>query len=234
MAKKCTSCNPQHLMKVATPPVYRNGSNLYTIGTVPHPYTLTSLQAQRAHIDTRYIRRETKRDIWISAATKEILGTGRGGPSRVVRFKEAVASEHGHHHSLWLNVESLPANPKDNLPPGLLDDLDWHFGFPIPRSLVSHGESETPVPGPERLPPPPKSEGPVPTDKELAMEVELIAKAREILKSKDTSLVGIKEVAEAWNMADAEIWRFVRAYRARSVLEREKWEEEEKGFGGES
>jgi hypothetical protein len=233
-AKKCTPCNPQHLIKVTTPPVYRNTSNIYTIGTLPHPYTLISLEAQRSNIDVRHIRRNTDRDTWISAATKEILGTGMGGASRVVRFKEAVASEHGHHHSLWLTVEALPANPKESIPSSLLDELDWHFGFPIPRSVISHGESEPPVPGPERQPQPPKPDGPVPTERELAKEIELLGQAREVLKSKESSRIGIKEVAEAWNMADAEVWRFVRAYRARTVLERKKWEEEEKGFGGES
>jgi hypothetical protein len=234
MSKKCTPCNPLHPMPVSTPPVYRNSSDLYIIGTLPHPYTLASLQAQRAHIDTRHIRRNTDRDTWISAATKEILGTGRGGAARVVKFKEAVASDYGHHHSLWLTVESLPPDPKENLPASLLNDLEWHFGFPIPRKIFPYGESDTPVPGPKRLPQPPKPEGPVPTEKELALEIDLLRKARDVLKSKEVSRIGIKEVTEAWNMADAEVWRFVRAYRARSVLERQKWEEEEKGFGGES
>lgn len=70
-----------------------------------------------------------------------------------------------------------------------------------------------------------------PTEQQMALEVELLGKARNVLKSKDPRVGRIKEVAEAWNLADTEAWKFVRAYRARSVVERFKWEEEEKGVG---
>jgi len=39
-------------------------------------------------------------------------------------------------------------------------------------------------------------------------------------------------VIEAWNLADTEAWRFVRAFGAREVVERAQWEEEEKKFAG--
>lgn len=52
-----------------------------------------------------------------------------------------------------------------------------------------------------------------PSKQGIEKEYDLITKAREVLKSKETNRIGIKDVAEAWNLADTEIWRFVRAYR---------------------
>ena len=258
-APKCFPCVASR-MQISTPPTFRNVSNLYTIGTVPHPYTYVTLANQTDSISVRHIRRYTARDPYLMIVTRDILGDGRGGPSRLIGLKNAVASDYAVGRSLWMNVESLPTSlnkppagpklsnappepPKITLPGEWLEDLDWHFGFPIPRQTIPHGESLPPVPGPERWPKSPaglpaerkKSWDPdPPTDKQMSMEVELLGKAREVLKSKDRRIARIKEVAEAWNLADTEAWKFVRAYRARSAVERQKWTEEEKGFAGQS
>ncbi|KAJ6161152.1 hypothetical protein N7470_004548 [Penicillium chermesinum] len=71
-----------------------------------------------------------------------------------------------------------------------------------------------------------------PSQQGVQHEYEIISKAREILNTAKGEGVNMKDVAEAWNMADTEVWRFVKAYRARSVVERQKWEEEEKNFAG--
>jgi hypothetical protein len=42
--------------------------------------------------------------------------------------------------------------------------------------------------------------------------------------------VAVKAAVEAWNLADTEIWRFVRAFGARKAMERAKWAEEEERF----
>ncbi len=218
---KCKPCVAAHPLLISTPTIFRNDSSLYTIGTVPHPYTFASLSSQRDNLDIPYIRRQTERDPWISAATKELLGTGISGAPRVVKIKEAIASDHGHTHSLWLTAEK--ESPKD---------LEWHFGFAIPQNKTDKGESQTPVPGPERRPPPPKPDGPVPTDAELAKEKELLEKARTAIKSKVRPQQVMKEVVEAWNLADTEAWRFARAYSARRRVERLKWEGDERNFAG--
>ncbi|KAI9772816.1 MAG: hypothetical protein M1835_006220 [Candelina submexicana] len=218
---KCKPCVAAHPLLISTPTIFRNDSSLYTIGTVPHPFTFASLSSQRDNLDTPYIRRQTKRDPWISAATKELLGTGISGAPRVVKFKEAVASDYGSTHSLWLTAEK--ESPKD---------LEWHFGFAIPRNKTDKGQSKTPVPGLERLPPPPKPDGPAPTEAELAKERELLEKARMVIKSKVRPQQVMKEVVEAWNLADTEAWRFARAFAARRRVERMKWEEDERSFAG--
>ena len=130
-------------------------------------------------------------------------------------------------------------------------ELDWTFGFKIPRSPPSNGHSETPVPGPERRPPPPKQEfeGPEPSEKELEQEHTLLARARMALSGQPLDGSGkkwlhslsskkedgpafprIRDAVEAWNLADTETWKFVRAFGARKAMEKAKWEEEEQRY----
>ncbi|KAK3944490.1 hypothetical protein QBC46DRAFT_374445 [Diplogelasinospora grovesii] len=234
----CAPCVSSHPLKIGTPAHYRNtSSTLYTIGTVPHPYTAQTLNSMREKIDIRWIRRESDRDAWVTDLTKELCGTGVSGAPRVLRFKEAVASDYGSSHSVWFLAErELP------------DELDWHFGFAIPTAdtWADEGRSETPVPGPERRPPPPPhdlKDGPLATPEELKLEPGLLARAKHVVgispksgtkaSTKPTKEeVTIREAVEAWNLADTEAWRFARAYLARNTMERKKWEEEEAKYAG--
>ncbi|KAK6592404.1 hypothetical protein H4I95_11795 [Botrytis cinerea] len=220
---KCKACVSSSPMTISTPAFYRNTSGLYTIGTVPHPYTMSTLTSFQESINVPWIRRESPRDAWLSTLTKELLGTGVSGTPRIIKFKEAVASPHGTSHSLWLTAEKeVPS------------DLDWHFGFSIPRNATDTGKSETPVPGPERRPQPvhdPK-DGPIPTEEDKNKEALLLEKAKAFGGSTTKEDLKIKGAVEAWNLADTEAWRFARAFLARSRVERLKWEEEEKKYAG--
>ena len=42
----------------------------------------------------------------------------------------------------------------------------------------------------------------------------------------------MRDVAEKWNLADLEAWKFVKAFRAQAIMERDVFEEEESKFGG--
>lgn len=218
----CKPCVASTPMKISTPPHYRNASDVYTIGVVPHPWTAASLDAFSSDIDIAFIRRQTERDQWLMLATKELLGTGVSTSPRLVKFKEAVASPYNAAHSVWFTAE------KD-----LPDDLDWHFGFAVPRHRLADGKSETPVPGPERRPaPPPRDprDGLVPSKYELAKERVLVQNAKMMGRTPEQTRF-IRSV-EAWNLADAEAWKFARAFRARSTVERLAWEEEERKVTG--
>ena len=106
---KCTPCTGSK-MTVKTSPSFRNTSSLFTIGIVPHPYTMITLTNQTDEISVAHIRRKTDRDPWITAVTRDLLGDKRGGPSRVVSLKDAVASEYGSSRSLWFITEDFPAS----------------------------------------------------------------------------------------------------------------------------
>jgi hypothetical protein len=257
---RCSPCIGSKL-RIAQPAEYTNASSTFTVSVVPHPYTMITLNNLTSDVTVRHIRRNTDRDQWVSAVTRKLLGDGRGGPSRVVSIKDIVASEYGSSRSIWFTTEQFPTSFNPPPPPEKaptndahpepvkiapfpeqwLEGLDWHFGFAIPRTAVPHGESLPPVPGPERWAKEPaglpaerkKSSDPAPASHDqLIVEVDLLRKARDTRKSKDKEVSKMIGVAEAWNMADTEAWKFVRAFRAREEMERELFEEEEAGFEG--
>jgi hypothetical protein len=180
------------------------------------------LSSFREEIDIPWIRRESERDPWLWILTKEHLGTGVSGAPRVITFKEAVANPYGTAHSLWLTAEKSMPN-----------DLDWYFGFTIPRNATD-GRSETPVPGPERRPKPEADpmDGPVADEASIEKERDLLKRAKEFGKARTESEEKIRSSIEAWNLADTEAWRFARAFLARGRVERLKWEEEESKYIG--
>ena len=257
---RCTPCVSSK-MRVSTIPSFHNSSTLFNIGVVPHPHTLILLNKQTEDVDIAHIRRDTDRDQWITGVTRELLGDGRGAPSRLVAMKNAVASDVTSYRTLWFSAEQFPISvyppppeakspineehPHDApivpFPESWLADLDWHFGFPIPRAKISHGESYTPVPGPERwggflqgLPAEKrKSWDPAPpTDRELTREVKTLKDASALFHASadQRRTNNMIAVAEAWNLADTEIWKFVKAFSARSYIERKQWQDEESAF----
>lgn len=221
---KCQPCVASQPIKVSSPARYRNTTGLYTIGTVPHPFTLHTLNELKDSLDVPWIRRECPRDRWLAEVTKEYLGTGVGGAPRVIRFKEAVAAEFAASRSIWLPAEH------EVLP----DDLEWHFGFEIPVEGLDQGKSETPVPGPERRPQPvhDPTDGPVAKPDELKREPALLKRAQDVTAAKDKKTVALREAMESWNLADTEAWKFARAFLARERVERTRFEQEESKYAG--
>ena len=207
----CMVCSTSSSIPVTAPQSFYNTSNLYTIATVPHPYTLTALLVPSRDVTIRHIRRETGRDRWLEAITEATLGHEISGPARIVTFKESVASEWGRAGGLWLTED--PPVPEHR-------DLEWHFGFALP--FVNATDV---IPQSER-----------PSERESRTQIKILEKAKNVLKKKRKKVVDIdiriKDAVEAWNLADAEAWRFVRALGAREMVKRREWEAEEKKFAG--
>jgi hypothetical protein len=220
---KCKKCVDSTPLAITTPPTFRNITGLFSIGSVPHPFTTTALTNERDTLDSKFVRRlgYKGRDTWVTAVTQDILGQGVSAARRVSRMKEAIAGDYGVWHSLWLTAERE-----------YHEDLDWIFGFSIPRNGTADGKSETPVPGPERRPKPAKLEGPQLSPEQLGLDRSRLKKLRETIGSKSRHQILVRESVESWNLADTEAWRFARAYSARTKMERRKWEEEEKGYAG--
>ncbi len=215
---KCTPCDGTHDLQITTPAHYSNATTLYTIATVPHPYTSSSLHSMQEKLDVSWIRRESPRDSWIADLTESLAPKGISGGARLLRFKEAVASPAAAARSLWLLAER-------DLP----EDLDWHFGFKIPPG------------GGGLAPQHDEADGPVPSSEDLAREPDLLTRAQAVVGTGDGNgpirkakkvhvtkdQVAVRSAVEAWNLADTEAWRFARAYLARLTMERKKWEETE-------
>lgn len=218
--KNCYPCQTNPLTSITTPESFINTSTIFTIGTISHPYTLASLLARRKAITVRHIRRDTERDPWLSQTTQFTLGKNLGGPSRILKFKEIVASEWGAARGLWLTEDWTTPSPTSQR------DLEWHFGFEL-AAFNSSAISEIMIPL--------TAAGGRDTQAEKAMrrQEELIDEAKDVVKKGGRGkFKGIRDAVEAWNLADTEAWRFVRAFRAREVVERRKWEDDERGFVG--
>ncbi|KJZ80186.1 hypothetical protein HIM_00036 [Hirsutella minnesotensis 3608] len=218
----CAPCVATAPMRVLTPARYRNSSEVFSIGTVPHPWTFALLKNMQTSFNISWIRRESSRDRWLAAVTEALLGAGASGSRRVLSLKEAVASEHATSHSLWLVAEAeFPA------------DMSWYFGFEVPEHGMDDGKSESPVPADRLIQKKKKKKpipgnGPVASEEELVDEVPLLEQAKKVIaETESTEVTRLRTSLEAWNMADTEAWKFVRAFQARLALERLRWEEEE-------
>jgi hypothetical protein len=222
---KCKVCDANKGMKLQQFPEFVNTTKFFTIGTVPHPYTLTSLHYTRDVIDTNFLRNNAQRDLWIQKLTAKSIPSEHTEEFRVLKFKELVAATPA--HSLWLTAERTTQ-----------DDLDWILGFGLPQNASANAEPSSPSKESELIifprPDPPKPiEGiDIPDEKWIEKEEERLKKARDAIKSKDRNMKLVVEAVEKWNLADTEAWRFSRAYSARRRQERKKWEEEEAKFSG--
>ncbi|EHA52448.1 hypothetical protein MCOR27_008321 [Pyricularia oryzae] len=248
---KCRPCKPGSV-KTTTPSKYANTTALYSIGTVPHPYTLQTMISRKPRLDVSWLVRHSKRDAWLDATMQGLVDKKVSGGARVIRFKEAVAGDYAAARSLWIPAEREVPN-----------DLAWRFGFTLPPAAGDDDEKDKPAPKPK---PEPKKEtekgdkkqardmipdetldnerlveeelnrdlnaGTEGTPAAQMREDKLLKQAKEIRFSKDPSDVKVREAAEAWNLADTEAWRFARAFLARSRMERMKWEEEERHYAG--
>lgn len=223
---RCTPCVAMSPMPVTTPTRFHNTSKVFSIGTVPHPWTLTLVKEMRESFNVSWIRQESPRDSWIRTVTEALLGPGVTTTLRLVRLKEAVAGDYATSRSLWVAAE------KD-----MPSDMSWYFGFAIPKKVLDLGQAQPPVPA-DRLPgkenkQPHKNNGPVVTPEERASEQPLIDQAKKVIGlTKSTDETRLRASLEAWNMADMEIWKFVRAFQSRRHQEREEWEKLEAKYSG--
>jgi hypothetical protein len=220
---KCTPCVSMTPMRVWTPSRYHNSTKHFTIGTVPHPWTTATVTNMREEIDLAWIRRESTRDAWLSAVTQSLLGTGVSGDIRVVNLKQIIAGPFAPSYSLWLTAEQ-------DMP----EDIDWYFGFAIPKHAMDNGKTLSPVPA-ERLhhddEDPDIANGPVATSDEIAREPHFLDLAKQTAKlTRDSPEKKLRTSLEAWNLGDTEAWKFTRAFQARRAMERAEWEEDERKY----
>lgn len=217
----CKPCDPDHPLPLSLPSTYVNNTKLFTLGTVAHPMTFNALVHMVEKIDVSFIRRKTERDQWLNGTTLESQGAKLSGPQRLVTFKEAVAGKQGMRTSLWFTAER-----EDPV------ELEWILGFDLPESK----NMESPIDLQARLELGTKKEdsgdAERPSPAQLAKEKTLMSKARAVILGRSKKDKALREMVEAWNLADTEAWRFVKALGMRRNAERMRWEEEEKRYAG--
>ncbi|KAL2174366.1 uncharacterized protein P884DRAFT_70351 [Thermothelomyces heterothallicus CBS 202.75] len=205
----CRPCGDSKPLKIATPSSYQDADTLYTIGTVPHPYTSSTLNYLKTQLSIPWIRRRSPRDAWITSLTSSLFTDKVSTTPRLIRFKEAVALDEpspvetkdegkgekssrgggGAYRSLWLPAEQpIP------------DDLDWHFGFALPDRASYADQSSTAAADPATdpaaadtvstqtgIPLHSPEDGPQPTESDLALEPALLSRAQLIVLSSSSS-----------------------------------------------
>ena len=223
---KCLHCKPA---TITYPQTLSNSTTTFTIGAIPHPYTLALLIKDKSEIDVPWVRRHQERDNWLTKVTTDMLTHGISAYARLVPFKDSIAADGSRTHSIWRTAEHDWS----------WKDLEWHFGFTLP--VTEHAEDHS---KPIALPEPVSTSEPKvlsdllqalgnkrPSNQALVQQAELVKKSREALgQDRFKGPVDMRKVVEAWNLADTEAWRFVRALEAREVVQRQRWEEEEKRF----
>lgn len=227
---KCKPCISSTPIPITTPSSIRNKTSRYYIATVPHPWTLTALLHDRVKVDQAFVRRLgfSERDQYLKQITKDShVGTSE---AQLGVLKSSVASEWAAPRTLWVTAEGA----------GIMnEDLPWIFGFKINSNsgvdIRASAQSETPVPGKERRPPPINLEeeghGAL-GDDALAKEEWVISQSRAAVRSQNRNTVRQRFAVEGFNLGDVEAWRFVRAFAARRRMVRRQFEKEESGFAG--
>ncbi|KAK4130308.1 hypothetical protein BT67DRAFT_452536 [Trichocladium antarcticum] len=221
---RCTPCDDARPLKITTPPHYLNTTALYTLGTVPHPYTTATLASGRRDLDIAWIRRESPRDPWITDLTAALFSRSPAVASaaRVLRFKEAVAADISSSASLWLPAEQPPSSSSSSSEDD--DDLSWHFGFARPSKATYPNDPNTNTNNNDH-------DHDHDHEKNQAQEQQaLLARAQTVVQATRPSRA--RAAVEAWNLADTEAWRFARAYRARQSVERRRWDQAEARYAG--
>ncbi|KAF2829952.1 hypothetical protein CC86DRAFT_367847 [Ophiobolus disseminans] len=222
---KCKPCDANKSMKLQEFPEFVNSTKFFTIGTVPHPYTMTSLHYTRDTLDTNFLRTTVQSDLWTKELTRKSLGKEKTEAYRVVQFKELVAAAPA--HTLWLTAERI-----------VQQDVDWILGFNLPRVASPTKEPSSPsdvsqlIVFPRPGPPKPIKGEEIPDEVWIKKEEIRLNKARDALKSKAKGMKLTVEAVEQWHLSDTEAWKFARAYSARRRMERKAWEEEERGSAG--
>ncbi|KAL8827625.1 MAG: hypothetical protein Q9170_006937, partial [Blastenia crenularia] len=234
--QNCTPCSTSKPLALKTPPSYTNTSTLFTVGTLPHPYTLATLLAKTKSLSIAHIRRTTARDPWLQSTTQQTLGPSLGGPDRIVSFKESVAGKSASSRGLWLIAEETSGAETAALDK---QELEWYFGFALPAyntSTTALSLSDprlttstitTTLAAPNLYA---SSSGRNEEDqsaslgeKEIAHQRDILSHARSVLglavkngkrkgKGKRRGEEGlteerVRDAVEAWHLADTEAWR---------------------------
>ncbi|KAG7285573.1 hypothetical protein NEMBOFW57_010202 [Staphylotrichum longicolle] len=207
----CRPCDDSKPMKITTPSSYSSSRTLYTIGTVPHPYTSLTLNHLKTQLNIPWIRRSSPRDAWLTSLTSSLFDAAISTTPRLLRFKEAVASDDDDTTpggsgggATTFSKSSKSTSTAKTAPTAkggacrslwlpaespFPTDLDWHFGFALP-SVATYTTTAS-SPGKEKggnAPPPMHSakDGPPPTPEEQALEPALLRAAQAVVQTTPT------------------------------------------------
>lgn len=196
------SCKPCKKPLTVTPSkTFTNKTGVFSLGTIPHPYTFIALTNPDINLSTdsdersiRFVRRRTQRDEWLRAVTTPV---SVGSAPRVVTIKAATANPTA---STILSTSDAG-----------FKDIEWTLGFTLPEE--SELKLEVPAPDAKQV-------------KVLETAHKDAFSARDGGRKRR-----LRRAVEAWNLGGTEVWRFGKAYVERNEVERKRWSEAEGAFG---
>ncbi|KAK9469823.1 hypothetical protein V1512DRAFT_19104 [Lipomyces arxii] len=245
--KSCFQCSKQLTTDfVKTVNRIPDSESKFVFITVPHPMTMLALSYGTPAITADIVRRRTGRDLFTRSITSEIISESVGSPHRVLELKRIAVA-----NSEVLNTEYVSIfEAQFDLSNCMLDDnIRWAVGFnfaPIseledsideflgaPKSkVISFDALALEVSGclssSQYIDLQKESER-IPSRKEGAAEQpvkisSVLTAIRDRVASRRVDRMKERNMIEAWNMADAEIWRFVKSLNERAHKEEQVWE----------
>ncbi|KAK9470544.1 uncharacterized protein V1510DRAFT_422823 [Dipodascopsis tothii] len=243
----CRPCVPEKrdLDKlVVSAPAIPASTRTLALVTVPHPLVLQALRHRHPDLSADYVRRHTTRNDWVRAVTAELFAEtpGVGLSARLVALKELVGLNQRILRSAYFATWEAQSQASDCL---VHDDVRWFFGFDVPAPRLAGAGTDPVLPAAEsalalleaqsHLKPlshatvaqlvaacqaAPVFDSPAAQDEAVAT----LLVARNTLLSADADDVRKRKLVEGWNLADAEIWKFVRTLNDISVQELKIWE----------
>lgn len=245
---KCNSNLPSGFIK--TTRTISDSPRSFKFITIPHPLTHLALSyGTVSQLTPDFVRRMTARDEIVKAITADIVEDGVGAPDRLLELKKRAAANYDvldtEYYSIWdSQFELSPACALDNY-------FEWALGFSFGGVMTNDAppnrKTNTLAATSDRASPfsvlslqleqclPASEVKQLHKDAETIVELKAgvkppLQKTEEIINAArgDVQGTGVdtkrkRKMVEGWNMADAELWRFVRALNERISQEPAVW-----------
>ncbi|KAK9458807.1 uncharacterized protein V1516DRAFT_121294 [Lipomyces oligophaga] len=229
-------------------PTIPNTGNFFSLVTIAHPLTQLGLVfSTSTQITANLVRRKTLRDVFVKAISSDIIDEAIGSADRLLELKQIAARNYDVLDNIYLTVFEDQFELSADC---LLDSyLEWALGFTFdhesgqhlnkitnanPTSILSQVKYEDLQYSLEQCLP--SSEIQVFREDSARIGVlrqgvhiplqpasEVVDGAREKIGSSSPDIKRLRKAIEGWNMADSELWRFVRALNQRITLEPTIW-----------
>ncbi|KAK9352136.1 hypothetical protein V1523DRAFT_414803 [Lipomyces doorenjongii] len=242
----CYKCS-QSLRKdfIKTVPAIPDSPSTFVMITIPHAMTYLALSHSTSGLTADVVRRETARDMFVRKVTSEIIKEDLGAPYRALELKKMAVASSEVLDAKYISVFESQFAFENCL---VSDYFRWAVGFNFGPRAAENGEEKLSSENQGTFDSVAHEIGmclPAPAYIELQKEAErmldrkvnkgdesstplsvsaTITAIRDRILSKDFDWKQELEMIEAWNMADSELWRFVKALNERAAQEEKIWE----------
>ncbi|KAK9237758.1 hypothetical protein V1525DRAFT_376609 [Lipomyces kononenkoae] len=235
---KCSKSLRKDFVKTVS--AIADSPSTFVIVTIPHPMTSVALSQSASDVNADVVRRETGRDLFVRTVTSEIIGQGVGPPYRALALKKLAAASTEFLDAMYISVfESQfgfenclvndyfrwavgfnfgPRLGKNRKQEHTFDTVVQEIGMCLPAELYTQIQTES-----ARTLDPKVADGGGRSTPPMSVS-DTITAIRDRIHSTHPDRKRQLRMVEAWNMADAELWRFVRALNERAAQDENAWE----------